>query len=165
MDAFRTIYDSHYATVLRFALLLTGDRERARELADDTFVRAWTARDRIRQASVRAYLLTIARNLHRDAWRQQAKGFVELDETMPDLGPSVERQVEQNACLRELRQALGRTSPGDRRALLLFAVRGLPYADVADALGISVNAVKTRISRARAVLKAAGATRPGEDIP
>ena len=66
MDGFREPYERYYTDVYRFALFLTGDVARAEDLAADTFVRAWTARDRIRQETVRAYLLTVTRNLFRD---------------------------------------------------------------------------------------------------
>ena len=61
MDEFTSLYDRHYQDVYRFALFLSGDPTRAEDLASDTFVRAWLARDRIRQPTVRAYLLTITR--------------------------------------------------------------------------------------------------------
>ena len=70
MQAFQAIYEQYYPDVYRFALFLTGDRGRAEDLAADTFVRAWIARDRINVATVRAYLLTIAKNLHRDECRR-----------------------------------------------------------------------------------------------
>jgi RNA polymerase sigma factor (sigma-70 family) len=69
MDPFRDLYERYYRDVYRFALFLTGDVARAEDLTADTFVRAWTARDRIRHETVRAYLLTIARNLYRDSLR------------------------------------------------------------------------------------------------
>jgi len=56
MDAFRLIYERYYQDVLRFALFLTGDRVRAGDLAADTFVRAWMARDDIRQETVKSVL-------------------------------------------------------------------------------------------------------------
>jgi RNA polymerase sigma-70 factor (ECF subfamily) len=57
MDPFADLYERHYSDVYRFALFLTGDRTRAEDLVADTFVRAWLTRDRIRQPTVRAYLL------------------------------------------------------------------------------------------------------------
>ena len=69
MDRFRDLYERYYRDIFRFALFLTGDVARAEDLSADTFVRAWTARDRIRQDTVRAYLLTITRNLFRDHLR------------------------------------------------------------------------------------------------
>ena len=80
MDPFRELYERYYRDVYRFALFLTGDAARAEDLAADTFVRAWTARDRIRHETVRAYLLTIARNLYRDGLQsgRSVKGTVTL---------------------------------------------------------------------------------------
>ena len=69
MDGFRDLYERYYPDVFRFALFLTGEMASAEDLTADTFVRAWTARDRIRQETVRAYLLTITRNLFRDHLR------------------------------------------------------------------------------------------------
>ncbi len=48
MDEFTALYDRHYQDVYRFALFLSGNPGRAEDLASDTFVRAWLARDRIR---------------------------------------------------------------------------------------------------------------------
>ena len=73
MDPFRDLYERYHADVYRFALFLTGDHSSAEDLTSDTFVRAWNARDRIRQDTVRAYLLTITRNLYRDEVRSKAR--------------------------------------------------------------------------------------------
>ena len=79
--------------VRRFALFLTGDPARADDLAAETFVRAWTARDWICATSVRAYLLAITRNLHRDEWRRQAR-LTDLDDRVPDTSPAVDERAE-----------------------------------------------------------------------
>jgi DNA-directed RNA polymerase specialized sigma24 family protein len=55
-----------------------------------------------------------------------------------------------------VRQALTAVAPGDRRALVLHAWAGLSYLDVAARLGVTLAAVKSRISRARSALAAAG---------
>ena len=89
MDGFRDLYERYYPDVFRFALFLTGDVARAEDLTADTFVRAWTARDRIRQETVRAYLLTITRNLFRDHLRA-AQPHVALDERLRDGSPMAE---------------------------------------------------------------------------
>jgi RNA polymerase sigma-70 factor (ECF subfamily) len=60
MDPFWLIYERYNRDVYRFALFLTGDASRADDLVSDTFVRAWTARGRIQQETVKGYLLTIA---------------------------------------------------------------------------------------------------------
>jgi RNA polymerase sigma factor (sigma-70 family) len=157
MDAFREIYDRYYQDVHRFALFLTGDAARADDLTADTFVRAWRARDRIQHATVKAYLLTITRNLFRDqlrASRQSISREVELQDTIADQTPGADVHVQHASTLRNVRALLRRVARGDRRALLLFVLKEMSYAEVAAALGISIGAVKSRINRAREALGA-----------
>ena len=123
MDGFRELYERYYPDVYRFALFLTGDVARAEDLAADTFARAWTARDRIRQETVRAYLLTITRNLFRDHLRT-ARPHVTLDERVEDGAPTADVRVER-AFLAALTAdchspvaALARRSEGQLRAIL-----------------------------------------------
>jgi RNA polymerase sigma-70 factor (ECF subfamily) len=151
MEEFRLIYDRYRADVHRFALFLTGDWARAEDLVADTFVRAWCARGPIRHDTVKAYLFTIARNLHRDA-RRRHREHVELEATVADRSPGVEALVEQRAALRRVRQILQRVPKTDRKALLLFVFRDMSYAEIALNLGISVGATRSRISRAREAL-------------
>jgi RNA polymerase sigma factor (sigma-70 family) len=122
MDGFREIYERYYPDVYRFALFLTGDVARAEDLTADTFVRAWTARDRIRQETVRAYLLTITRNLFRDDLRA-ARPHVVLDERLQDGSPMADVRVERASALQQVRTRLRHVARGDRRAWLLYVVR------------------------------------------
>jgi RNA polymerase sigma factor (sigma-70 family) len=162
MDAFWLIYERYNRDVYRFALFLTGDPVRADDLVSDTFVRAWTARERIQQETVKGYLLTIARNLHRDQLRATRR-FVELEETIEGEGPGVDVQVEHRSSLRDVRARLHRVAKGDRRALLLYVFKEMSYAEVAAALGISIGATKSRICRAREALAAPLTGAPGEE--
>jgi len=152
MHEFFEVYRLHYSAVFRFALFLTGDRSLAEDLTADTFVRAWIARDRIRDLTVRSYLLTITRNLRRDQLRGRRPHYVELDEGLVDSRPGVDVRVEHESTLRSVRARLKRVSRGDRRALLLYVVREMSYAEISRALGISVGAVKSRVARAREAL-------------
>jgi len=162
MDAFQELYERYYRDVYRFALFLTGDAARAEDLTADTFVRAWTARERIRQETVRAYLLTIARNLHRDALRATRR-HEPIDEQIADRSPRVDVQVEQASALRQVCARLRHVARGNRRALLLYVIREMSYPEIATTLGVSVAAVKSRIFRAReALVVRAPAPRNGE---
>ncbi|HET9183328.1 MAG TPA: RNA polymerase sigma factor [Candidatus Angelobacter sp.] len=67
MTDFHSLYQSYAPQVQRFVLFLCGDASLADDITSDTFVRAWTARGKIREATVKAYLFTIARNLYRDS--------------------------------------------------------------------------------------------------
>jgi DNA-directed RNA polymerase specialized sigma24 family protein len=53
---FHTLYERYAAQVRRFSLFLSGDAALADDITSETFVRAWVARDRIEQATVKGYL-------------------------------------------------------------------------------------------------------------
>src|SRR4029453_14561138 len=136
---FHEIYERHYQDVYRFAVFLTGDPGRAEDLTADTFVRAWVARDRIRQATVRAYLLTITRNLYRDQ-RRREKPTAALDETWRDPRPGADVRGEYLLGPGQGPEPLRPIARGDRHALLLFTARGMSYDEIARALDVSVAA-------------------------
>ena len=69
---FGSLYERYASDVLRFALYLTGSRADAEEIVAETFVRAWVATGDIRVETVKAYLLSIARNLHIAGHRARA---------------------------------------------------------------------------------------------
>jgi RNA polymerase sigma factor (sigma-70 family) len=153
MDPFWLIYERYNGDVYRFALFLTGEPAAADDLMSETFIRAWTARDRIQQETVKSYLLTIVRNLYRDQLRATRR-FVALEDAIEDDAPGVDVQVEHRSSLHDVRARLRRVAKGDRRALLLYVFKEMSYAQVAAALGISIGATKSRICRAREALSA-----------
>jgi len=150
MDGFQELYDRHWRDVYRFALFLSGNPAQAEDLASDTFMRALTARGPIREPTVRAYLLTITRNVWRDLKRRDVR-LVPLEESgVPAIEAGGDAALDLGWVVRQLELV----PAGDRAALLLHARDGLSYEDIARRLDISVGAVKSRIFRARAALTA-----------
>jgi RNA polymerase sigma-70 factor (ECF subfamily) len=145
---FDRLYREHAPAVRRFVLGLSGDPAVADDVTAETFVRVWATRDRVRLETVRAFLFTIARNLWRQGvrsrWRQRALNDLDAD---PSPGPEVEAtgRVELGRTL----EALARLDPDDRAAVLMRAEEGMPYDEIARALGTSVGAAKVRVHRAR----------------
>jgi RNA polymerase sigma factor (sigma-70 family) len=92
MNDFEEMYRRHYPDVHRFALFLTGNVDRAEDLVAETFVRAWTARGRLRYSSVRPYLFTITRNLYPDQLRQ-TRTPVEIPLNTPDVARPPDEQA------------------------------------------------------------------------
>ena len=99
MTEIEDLYERYAVDVRRFALYLCGDMAMADEITSDTFVRAWMASDRIRQPTVKSYLLAIARNAYVDLLRRATR-HRQLDENMPDTRISPQAEVEQSAELR-----------------------------------------------------------------
>ncbi|MEO8361839.1 MAG: RNA polymerase sigma factor [Vicinamibacteria bacterium] len=148
MTDFEDLYQRYAGDVYRFALYLSGSPAHAEDIASETFVRVWTVRDTLRAASVKAYLFTIARNLHNDGHRRTAR-YAELPELLPDPAPGPDVEAQDRQALAKVLLALQQIPEIDRAALLMRAQDGLSYEEIATTLGISLAAVKVKIHRAR----------------
>jgi len=151
MTDFSALYERYAPDVFRFALYLSGDRHEAEDITSETFVRAWTAPEPIRTATVKGYLLTIARNLFLQGLRRKSRQTA-IDDELRDPRASADGQAERNSEVAAVLANLQRIPEGDRAALLLRAVEEMPYEEIARALGISLAATKVRIHRARLAL-------------
>jgi RNA polymerase sigma-70 factor (ECF subfamily) len=160
---FHELYGRYAGEVYRFAYWLTGNLHDAEDITSETFVRAWTAPEEPRTASVKAYLFTIARNLHRKQWRRQYR-LEALDEALPDQAAQPDQTVVIQDELRETMEAVHTLPEVDRTLLLLRAEQELSYEDIAVVTGLSVGAAKVKVFRARAKLAALLQAKTGEPI-
>jgi RNA polymerase sigma-70 factor (ECF subfamily) len=151
VTSFGDLYSRYAGDVYRFALYLSGNRAEAEDITSETFVRAWTAPEPIRMATVKGYLFTIARNLFLQGRRKVVR-YVELSEELKDPGAGPHVQAEENSELAAALAALQKLPEVDRAALLMRAQDEMPYEEIARALGISLASVKVKIHRARLAL-------------
>jgi RNA polymerase sigma factor (sigma-70 family) len=152
---FAAIFDRHYGAIYAFVARRVG-AELAADLAAETFARAFAGRRRYRtemNSSARPWLFGIALNLLRHHHRTEARKLRAYARTgvdsVLDATPDVERRVDAEAAGPRLAAALAELRPAERDVLLLFAWADLPYADIAEALGLEVGTVRSRLSRAR----------------
>ena len=148
MFTFEEMYEMYSVDVYRFALLLSGNRDEADDITSDTFVRAWTSSSPIRTATLKAYLLTIARNLYLEQLRKK-KRKVALDDNQIDPAPGPEKVVDSIIELGRTLRILQTLPESDRTALILRAQYELPYAEISRVLEISLSAAKVKVHRAR----------------
>lgn len=164
--AFGELVRQHQDGVFRFVLRMTGSRDEAMDLTQDTFIKAWQALPRWQpQAQFRTWLFQIARNAALDLLRRrEALQFVPLDDdagfTAPQ--PAPDAQLEQRQRLALLDATLRQLPSEHREVLLLREIEQLSYAQIAAALQIQEGTVKSRIARARAALLERYARATGE---
>jgi RNA polymerase sigma-70 factor, ECF subfamily len=151
MTDFSALYQKYARDVFRFALYLSGNRAEAEDITSETFVRAWTSPEPIRAETLKGYLFTIARNLYLQGLRKSRR-HVELDDQMVDRQPSPLVWAEQRAEFRAVLVGLQALPETDCSAVLMRAVEGMTYEEIAHALGITLAGVKTKIYRARLAL-------------
>lgn len=150
---FTAFMRAHSADLLRTAWLLVGDAHRAEELVQQALVRTYASWSRTRRDDPLAYTRRTLVNLRIDTWRRRRREVLSAPEHLPEgsaagtLGPSDDRD--------QLVRALALLSPRQRRIVVLRHFVGLPEAEVAAELGISVGTVKSTASRSLATLRTA----------
>ena len=136
--------------VKRMCLLYLHDLSLAEDAAQETFLKAWRAYDTFRgDASEKTWLMRIAINTCRDM--QRTGWFRHMDRRVtPDDLPSGSVQFPQESSLVNEVMALPRRY---REVVLLHYYQGLSLAETAAVLGSNINTVKSRLMRARKMLK------------
>jgi RNA polymerase sigma-70 factor, ECF subfamily len=144
----------HIPNLRRYARALVRDVVAADDLVQDCLTRAIAKLHLWREGSnLRAWLFTVLHNQYVNEVRRSIRSgtTVEFDDT--DLPLSRPATQEKHLELRDLDRALGQLSPEMRAVILLVGLEGMPYCDVATALGIPVGTVRSRLSRGRAMLR------------
>jgi RNA polymerase sigma factor (sigma-70 family) len=158
-DAFGELFDSCARAVYNHAFRLVGDWSAAEDVMAQTFLEAWRSRERIASGggSLCPWLLGIATNLargHRRASRRQVAALLRMapPPDTPDFSDEVTGRLDDANRIAALHQSLHRLRPNEFEVLALCAWSDLSYAEAAEALGVPVGTVRSRLSRARAKL-------------
>ena len=135
-----------------FARSLCGDAERADDLAQETLLRAWAARDRFAAGTnFKAWTFTILRNhFYSEARRGRFHG--DYDEVAAERILCAPASQEGGLELADVLRALQAVPENYREALILVAAGNFSYEAVAEICGIALGTVKSRVCRARAML-------------
>jgi len=156
--AFEQVVRTYQDRIVSVAARALGDRQRAEEVAQDVFVRAYRAlvtydRPRIRKLRLRSWLYAITLNLIRNAVRGKRLRTVglERDDGSPrpiaDPKPTPESHVEIRDDWQLVGGAIAQLSPRLRDAFVLRYVEELSYDEIADALSQPVGTVKANAHR------------------
>lgn len=136
----------------RYARALVGERAAADDLVQDTVERGWAQLASLRPGSdVRAWLFAIMHNVRIDQVRRGALSTVPLDDDTPM--PAMAERATAGIALREMDAALRLLGEEQRAILLMVGLEEMRYEEVAQALGIPIGTVMSRLARAREKLR------------
>lgn len=180
----RALYEAHHAPAFRLAYLLLQDRLDAEEVVQDAFVYAFRHLDRYdpERASLWTWLRVIVVSRCRNKRRRKQLPRISLEALMAVGRTPAETQeasdpasaLERLDVRRRVWEALQQVSDGAREALILRYYEDLPYAEVAEILGCSSEAARSRVVHGKAQLRVllvapeersapeSGAVRPAE---
>lgn len=146
-----------------FALRLTGNEADARDLTQEAFIRVYRAwRSFVPGTSFLSWIYRIVTNLYRDELRRRKGRFYEEipeDNVPQEFGGSrplavtpiddyVDRQLGES-----LSSSLARLSSDQRQVVILADIEEYSYQEIADIMGCSIGTVRSRLHRARALLR------------
>jgi RNA polymerase sigma-70 factor, ECF subfamily len=163
----------HAEHLYRIALRLTGSRQAAEDLVQETYLRAFRAWRSYRPGTnLAAWLATIMRNANLDELRRQSRRPVQepLDDDgdyylynrLAAAGPQPQDEVIARLSGNAIVSALGDLPPNFREVVVLVDVGDFTYADAAGILGIPIGTVMSRLYRGRRLLKRALADQAGD---
>ena len=162
---FDAIVDKYEKSIFNLIYRLVGDREEAADLTQETFVSAYRSISEFRgDASVYTWLYRIAVNRCKNAFkehdRHRAYVGVEIEADLDaeqiagphDLGEPV-AALERKELRERIERAIGQLPLDYRIVAVLRDLNGLSYDEIARVAGLSIDVVRTRIARARGMLR------------
>jgi RNA polymerase sigma-70 factor (ECF subfamily) len=160
-EAFRVLHERYAPSVHKLLYRWTGDPEEAEDLTQEVFIAVFQGLQNFRgESSFKTWIFQIANHKAIDSNRKRKRQVEtvspdDFDETQPD---DREETRPEEALLRKemgetLRRKLQELPEDSREAIVLCDLQGLSYEECAEALGITVGAFKSRLRRARQMLK------------
>jgi RNA polymerase sigma-70 factor (ECF subfamily) len=157
LDAFEAFFERYRALIHRTAYGLTGDVQAAEEILQDTFIRAYRHRASLRtDVSPVPWLHRVALNLcysrlGRRRLRVQPIGEMTIELREPGLEPA--EQVEREELRRSIRTGVAALPPKHQGVVVLYYLHGMSLLETAEALGIALGTVKSRLHYALHALR------------
>jgi RNA polymerase sigma-70 factor (ECF subfamily) len=165
-DAFRVLVERYQARVVNLVTRFIGDRDRAEEIAQEAFLRVYVHRMRYRPGGkFSTWLFTIAVNLAKNEIRYRVRHRRELSidvdpdqpgaivHTLSDQTERADSSLSRDEVDRAVTTAIARLPERYRAALVLRDIEGLSYEEVGNILNIPGGTVRSRINRARLMLR------------
>jgi RNA polymerase sigma-70 factor (ECF subfamily) len=166
LDDMASIVATHEQRIFRFHLISIRDRDVAQSLTQDTFLRAWAARNTFRgDCSISTWLMRIALNLVRDHtrtdrfrfWKRASETAVDVSDIsshIPHRDSSLESRLIASEQMALVWESVAQLSNRQRSVFLLRFLEELELSEIATITGLPISTVKTHLYRALAAIRA-----------
>ena len=145
---FNELAETYGTDLYRFAMWICGDDALAKDLVQETYLRAWKALDKLNDPNAaKSWLITILRREFARTFERKVPKFTDLETV--DVPEDSELEPDDRLEVQLLRRNIAKLAPRYREPLLLQVVMGLSCEEIAQQLQISKSAVMTQLFRAR----------------
>lgn len=149
---FTALAEAYGADLYRYAMWICGNDALAKDLVQETYLRAWKALDKLNEeAAAKSWLITILRREYARTFERKVPKFTDVDTI--DVPEDVELEPDDRVEIQLLRRNILKLPPKYREPLLLQVVMGHSCDEIAEQLDISKSAVMTQLFRAREQLR------------
>jgi RNA polymerase sigma-70 factor (ECF subfamily) len=149
---FNELAEAYSTDLYRYAMWLCGNDALAKDLVQETFLRAWRALQNLKDiGAAKSWLITILRREYARTFERKVPKFTDLEKVV--IVESDELEPDDRAEREILRSGILKLEPKYREPLLLQVVFGHSCAEISEQLGISKSAVMTQLFRAREKLR------------
>jgi RNA polymerase sigma-70 factor (ECF subfamily) len=149
---FNELAEAYSTDLYRYAMWICGNDALAKDLVQETFLRAWRALDSLNEIkSAKSWLITILRREYARTFERKVPLFTDLDKVVVEEKDELEPDERTERDL--LRKGILKLQPKYRDPLLLQVVFGHSCAEISEQLGITKSAVMTQLFRAREKLR------------
>jgi RNA polymerase sigma-70 factor (ECF subfamily) len=149
---FTRLAEDYGLDLYRYAMWICGNDALAKDLVQETYLRAWKALDRLQdEKAAKSWLITILRREYARTFERKVPKFTDVDTVV--VPEERELEPDDQTEVKLLRQGIMSLAPKYREPLLLQVVMGHSCQEISELLGISKSAVMTQLFRARMQLK------------
>jgi len=149
---FNQLAEAYGTDLYRYAMWICGNDALAKDLVQETYLRAWKALDSLNDLkAAKSWLITILRREYARTFERKVPKFTDVENVV--IVEDRELEPEDRVEIRQLRQAILKLAAKYREPLLMQVVLGYSCEEIAGALDISKSAVMTQLFRAREQLK------------
>jgi RNA polymerase sigma-70 factor (family 1) len=150
--AFRSLFDLYYQDIYGYSISLLKSKELAEENVQEVFLKVWLHRENLNlEQSFKSYLFTIARNQAFNALNKAANEILLKEEIFYKSQKSHEQgdySIREADCKKLKKQAIKQLPPKRKQIFKMSRKEGKTYEEISHELGISVNTVKSQMSKA-----------------
>ena len=151
-NRFNELAEAYSTDLYRYAMWICGNDALAKDLVQETFLRAWRALDNLKDTgAAKSWLITILRREYARTFERKVPKFTDVEKVV--VVDKDELEPEERTERELLRKGILKLEPKYRDPLLLQVVFGHSCAEISEQLGVSKSAIMTQLFRAREKLK------------
>lgn len=149
LDILKILFERHHKHVFNFLYKMCGDRMLSEDITQEVFYKLMKYRTSYNNGKFVSWLFTIARNSMKTHFRRTAKNYEDLETIEPKLVAENEGRADYS----DLHIAISKLDTSDRELVILNRFQEIKYDELAEIVGSTPGAVKTKVSRALKKLK------------